>query len=87
MNKQELSPSEAQNLKFEGMIMFCLVSAVKSQSVQWYVSMEKCWIHEQREKTEENWRKKSAWVPVHSPWILHKVKQEATAATQSQDST
>jgi len=58
MNNQELSPSEAQNLKFEGVIMFCLVSAAKSQSVQWYVSMEKWWIHEQREKTEENWRKK-----------------------------
>jgi hypothetical protein len=39
-------------------IMCCLVSAATQQRVQWYGSMEKCWIHEQREQTEEIWRKK-----------------------------
>jgi hypothetical protein len=29
--------------------------------------MEKFWIHEKTEKTEETWRKKTASVPVYSP--------------------
>jgi len=52
MNNQASSASEAQNFKVE-VIMCCLVSAATHQRVQWYVSMEKCWIHEQTEKTEE----------------------------------
>jgi hypothetical protein len=61
------SASEDQNLKVEEVIMCCLVSAPTHQTVQGYVSMEKCWIHEQTEKTEQTWRKKPASVPVHSP--------------------
>ena len=38
--------------------MCCQVSAA-TQRVQWNVSMGMCWIHEQTEKTEETWRKKS----------------------------
>jgi len=62
------SASEAQNLNVEEVIMCCLVSDTRSQKVQWYVRMGKCWIHEQTEKSNENWRKHSASVLLKSPW-------------------
>jgi len=57
MNNQESSASGAQNLRVQDVIMCCLVSAATHQRVQRYVSKEICWIQEQTEKTEENWRK------------------------------
>jgi len=68
MNNQVSSASKAQNLKVEEVIMCCLVSAARHQRLQWYVSMEKCWIHEQTEKTEETSRKNSASMSIHSQW-------------------
>ena len=38
--------------------MCCLVSAATNQRMQWHRSMEKCWIHEERENSNETWRKK-----------------------------
>jgi hypothetical protein len=49
MNNQVTLASEAQNLEVEEVIMCCLVSVATHQKVEWYVSMEKCWIHEQTE--------------------------------------
>ena len=57
VNNKVSSASEAQNLEVEEVIMCCLVSAATHQREQWYESTEKCWIHEQTEKTEETWRK------------------------------
>jgi hypothetical protein len=48
--------------------------------------MEKWWIHEKAEKTEETWRKNSASVPGHSPKIPTKVMQDSTTAIESEDS-
>jgi len=65
VNNLVLSASEGQNLKIQEVIMCCLVSAATHQRVQWYVSMEKCWVHEKTEKSDETRRKKS--VSVQSP--------------------
>jgi len=87
VNNQVSPAHEDQNLKDKEKIICCLVSAATHHRVQWYVSTEKCWIHEQTEKTDKIWRKKSASLPVHPPWIPHKVMQDSTGAVQSEDST
>jgi len=40
VNNEVPSASEAQNLKFEEVIMSCLISAATHKRVQWYMSME-----------------------------------------------
>jgi len=53
VNNQVSSASEGQNLKFQEVIMCCQVSAATQQTMQRYVSREKCWIHEKTEKSDE----------------------------------
>jgi len=57
VNNQVPSASEHQNLRVEAVVMCRLVSDVMHQRVVWYGSMEKCWIHERTEKSDETWRK------------------------------
>jgi len=45
VNNQVSTASEGQHLKFQEVIMCCLVSVATHQWVKWYVSMEKCWVH------------------------------------------
>jgi hypothetical protein len=58
VNNQVSSATEEQNLKAEEVIMCCLASAATYWRVQWQKSMEKCWIHEWTEKTDETEGKK-----------------------------